>query len=609
MPIFEPSVFESNKFKEPLKDCRVIQRSEWLYEFEIPLRDDMIPGCIMLKEYGNRYCVSIEMLAKKFPKEYLHADEFKQKGSEGHVYMDRKTHERWLKKFCREKDVAGPTPEHSPKFFGKVSEVVATEPLVTPCHPNMVSREWVRQHPSKGKIKDNLGEVRSARTALDITPSDRQIQSQYVQKFTDDDEVQRISDEPIEEGELEPELVGSSSTAMEVFTREQMLSWPAKRLANRRTRLGKMQWRAQRAGRRHQVQICQQQLELVDAIQQERHWGKYFEPNYEETQSRQASAEAKSRGTLPSLRRPQIPSKVSGVSTVSNHLPRVPKRRKRIGSPPVLPPKFMRKISSDSFDLFESDSEFQKRNTVYSNVHNEHLLDFENKENMENISKTVQKKPKKSSVRNLSNKNRVKNVNKNVVKNKNVRKNRCKNVCNKNVHKNVRQNKNISNQKSNNASNNVCSSMDHGNKVKPERFDINIKNNSRTVKTSSFSSRKRSPVYRPKKLVSVKSDEENEELGFPDIWSEESPEFSDGSPNDPKIYLGGRFSDQSSPDSPRTAAMITGRALWYEPCTRREYAYKVRAYRAEGRPERPTNSPIGFFLPPSRRNQHSYSLD
>ena len=594
MPIFEPSVFEVDKFKEPLKDCRVIQRSEWLYEFEVPLRDDMIPGCIMLKDYGGRYCVSIEMLAKKFPGEYLHVEEFKSKGSEGHVYMSRQVHERWLRNFMRKEDVPIPTPDHSPKFFGKVSQVTAKDPLVTPIHPNMVSREWVRQHPSKGKIKDNLGEVRSARTALDIAPTEPKTSPSHVRKF-DDEEVQNISDEPIEEGEIQPEMVGGSSTAMEVFTREQMLSWPAKRLANRRTRLGKMQWRAQRAGRRHQVQVCQQQLELVDAIQQERHWGKYFEQDPEETQSRQASAEAKSRGTLPSLRRPQTQATTTGVSTVSDNFPRVPKRRKRSGSPPLLPLKFCRKKSSDSFDLFESDTEFQKRKTIYSNVDNTNSLCCDNKENLENVSKTVQKKPKRSVSRNFSGKNRVKNVVKSSCKN--VRKNFSKSASNTNV-----SNKNVYNKKCDN----VSASVNLGHKVKPKKLDIT---NSKTVKTSGFDSRKKSPVYRPNKAVSVDSNQLDEELGFLDIWSEQSPEFSDGSPNDPKIYLGGRFSDQSSPDSPRTAAMITGRALWYEPCTRREYAYKVRAYRAEGRPERPTNSPIGFFIPPSRRIQQSYSLD
>ena len=76
MPLFAPVLSESKKFLDPMQDARIIQRSEWLFELEIPIRDDMLPGMIFLKEYGGRYTVKLELLHKKFPDGYLFTDEY-----------------------------------------------------------------------------------------------------------------------------------------------------------------------------------------------------------------------------------------------------------------------------------------------------------------------------------------------------------------------------------------------------------------------------------------------------------------------------------------------------------------------------------------------------
>ena len=92
MPLFAPVLSESKKFLDPMQDARIIQRSEWLFELEIPIRDDMLPGMIFLKEYGGRYTVKLELLHKKFPDGYLFTDEFKAMAADQHVYINKHDH-------------------------------------------------------------------------------------------------------------------------------------------------------------------------------------------------------------------------------------------------------------------------------------------------------------------------------------------------------------------------------------------------------------------------------------------------------------------------------------------------------------------------------------
>ena len=96
MPYYAVSDFELKRFRDPLGDSRVVQRSDYVFEQEIPLRTDMIPGAIYLKEYDGRFVIKVELLYDRFPDSYLYAAQFRQEAAHGHVAVDKLTHERWL---------------------------------------------------------------------------------------------------------------------------------------------------------------------------------------------------------------------------------------------------------------------------------------------------------------------------------------------------------------------------------------------------------------------------------------------------------------------------------------------------------------------------------
>ena len=603
-----------------MKESRVIQRSEWLYELEIPLRNDMMPGMIILKDYKGRYTLRVEMLSKKFPDAYLYRDEFKKKGAEQHVYLDRKTHEKWLKRFMKEEDRQNPTPVSSPKYFGNSCQHECTDPLMTNKFPNLIHGDPTLHHPVDAPVKSNLGTCVEARTSLGPVPSEpvdtsdvphRQggfkVVSEEPQSV--DQEVVAISDDSIGQPDavVQPDIVGGSGEdgAMELFSRETMLQWTFKRLGNRRSRVVKMLSKARKAGREHQIRLCHEQLNLIDSVQRQNKYGRYSG----KTPSQQASDDEKTKGKLPPLRRPVIAGKTA-ATTVSNKLPLLPLRRD-LSKPPVLPKRkfIFRSQSSDSFDLFESETEFSKRKTI---------LDMPASDNV-----FVHSVPEKSNIKNKCTKSQIKsNIKSNVqskikIKPKNESKSKSKPVNDSKTNvkpkiKNVRQKtvvkrssqpkifKNFKPKSNVNKSNASHSKSDF---ALQNTFVAKVINAKSSHVYKSFNIRKTQPVARSElhsahSCVQETSDLDTEPMR--DDWTDESPEFSSGSAEDPKLYLGGKFSDQTSPDSPNTAAKINSKALWYAPCTRREYVYKMRAWKAEGRAGRPTNSPIGFYLPPSR---------
>ena len=593
MPLFEPSYYEMKKFKDALKEFRVIQRSEWLYEMELPMRSDMIPGVISVKEYNGKYAIRVELLYKKFPNIYFEADEFKQRGCEGHVYMDRPTHERWLKRFMDEEDRAMSTPQASPDFKGLEPSLRTSGHLITPQYPNEVQPEVRERHPAEAKVKVNLGSTRLARSAAfrDKPPRTAQSsshsrdhsrqQSRDTHQSTQAHVVpeDNIIDEPM------PEVVGGSGgdMTMELFTKEQMMSWSDKHLINRRGRLLKMQYRARRAGRYHQVDLCDRQLRLVDEVQQIKHCGRYAE---QRTQSREASAEAKEKGVMPSLRRP--------VTYHSSKLRESAQQRHHAETQQRHGDKQASKPTRKSVDMDEPQHVSNIEKGITRTVVNENYSFTKILVNSSSDSYDLFPE-EDNNVNNVSEMNLTHSLEVSV----------ANNLCKRKVNRSVlsRKNKTIT-KKSTKSSKTFARTAKEPSITKffPSNVKAPKQPNIRKTKPAPRSSR---AVFNDSiPLVTISNEQPNEshfDETQEDVYSDQSPEFSTGSPNDPKIYLGGRYSDQTSPDSPNTAALINSKALWYEPCSRREYAYKLRAWKAEGRLGRPTNSPIGFFLPPSRK--------
>ena len=656
MPLFEPAYQEVKRFKDALKEFRVIQRSEWLYEMEVPMRSDMIPGTVIMKEYNGKYTLRIELLHKKFPNTYFEADQFKQRGSESHVYLDRQTHERWLKRFLSEDDRAMSTPTKSPDFSGLAPSLRVSGPFCVPQYHNEIPEEITKHHPHDAPAKVNLGAVNFARVAYRDRSSSKGVvktlsskdveQSKSTSKSTsrhvsrrdqpreayviDDAPLDSISDTPIE-------IVGGSGTdrAMEIFSKQQMLPWSAKHLGNRKSRLIKMQMRASRAGRSHQVQVCAEQLILVDEVQRINKCGPYAEKL---SQSRQASAEAKNKGVPPSLRRP-LPHHDKVFVNRGHHKRDLHKSNQDTSD------QHKKQQLSHRYDSHHRDQHVRPHRDITNLPSNDPRLDKSCHVSDSNFSVTIENEFFTNNLMNLNNKNLNNNRNRNKT---------CKFLQNSSsesidlfdenfdISKTILSNTDIVSQNLSNFSklkvsvaNNRCkrtvknvlskrkTTVVKKSSKNPNSFARTRPFNQRSItnylsntnaKTSKWSSiRKTKPVFKPEAVMLENTmtpdpDEDNSNQMEQDEFIDDSPEFLTGSPNDPKMYLGGKFSDQSTPDSPRTAAVINSKALWYEPCTRREYEYKVRAWKAEGRIGRPTNSPLGFILPPSRRNAHSESI-
>ena len=567
MPLFAPVLNEIKKFLDPMQDSRVIQRSEWLFELEIPIREDMMPGMIFLKEYGaGRYAIKVELLYKKYPDGYLFVDEFKSMAADQHVYINKHDHERWLKNFMDPREKRAPTPTKTPPYSstqilsntpaqGPFFNHPIKEPLQTSKYPQRIDYAVMAEHPKDAPISYDYGESRPVRTHLGeppagpspftgqqqqqqrqqpattvVLPSQPTVVQSYEQSASSSSSfVQQPSTSSAAPRAVE--VVGGSDPegSVETHTLEVMLTWSFKQLGNRRSRLIKLQKKAKDMGRFHQFSIITEQLQLLSKAQRLNKFGTFAPKSNKASvdldadDSSSVVAELKSRrGVQPPLKRPGTIIAPRGdqfshrhhTSSVCTLVPVRPPRRHLL-VPPLLPPK----PDSDNNHINFSNSQLTN-NCEHDNdscsFFDEELDLFKGLSSKirKRLSKSTHRKPRKSSVR-----------------------------------------------------------------------------------VKSYSNVKSKPVHRSYPAEDILSPVFNQ--GGLDFSGEsaETSTFLEGSPSDPKIYLGGRFSDQSEPDSPTTAARINARALWYEPCTRLEYRYKLRAWRAEGLPGRPTNSPLKFTLP------------
>ena len=451
--------------------------------------------------------------------------------------------------------------------------------LFIPAEPQLVSGHIMNQHPTAAPADPYIGPVRPAIMDLDYKRRDPKLKSKQPLPVA-----RTPHHSPVEECVA----VGSShdTGTIELYTKSAMLEWSFKRLGNRRSRLMKLQNKAMRAHRRHQVEMISEQLALIEEVQEINKFGRYAE---QRSQSRAASQEAKDRGTEPPLRRPRVAGKSSvadkkTVSGRSSCVPVVPPRKSLSKNLPLLPPKklsIFRKESSDSSDWFAEKSPVfgGSRSNVINNSKNEN--------------KCV-KKPVFDNLSNVKSKSRV-----------TLSKAKAKTVSRKNLKQKPVLEISDSDISMFQKSVNLC--------------DQSIIRNKRVFIPKNFNFIKAKPVTRSglpclfdSRAESIQSLNTAQQMPVledsRDFCSDESPNFSEGSPNDPKLYLGGKFSDQSTSDSPETQAWINNRALWFEPCTRREYVYKMRAWRAEGRKGRPTNSPLNFEIPKSHKTECSKQI-
>ena len=541
MPLFAPVLSESKKFLDPMQDARIIQRSEWLFELEIPIRDDMLPGMIFLKEYGGRYTVKLELLHKKFPDGYLFTDEFKAMAADQHVYINKHDHERWLKNFMNPKEKRAPTPTKTPPYSSKqiISDTPAQGPfchhkcegpLYTSKYPEHIDPFTLDQHPKEGKVHYDYGECRPVRTRIGLPPQEPSPfpRDEPSTSATQGDDME-VSPPPSEV--TTREVVGGSGTdqSVDTYTLDEMLTWPFKRLGNRRSRLVKVQKKAKESGKLHLFALVTEQLQLLTKAQRINKFGSFAPESKKKKKNvdlddsdnddvSSVVAEARARkGVPPPLKRPgtiyptrkQIIAQREAQKSVCNLAPpRPPKPNLLIA--PSLPPKSI---------IFIND------NNRLPEVEHVNLKQFDFDANID-----------------------------------------------------------------------PCSFFDEEPKIL-KRLSARSKKPKRLTTKRPLQGPKSKPVHRSCPPVEILSPTFNSGGFNISGCSEESTAFSQGSPTDPKIYLGGRFSDQSEPDSPTTAARINARALWYEPCTRLEYRYKFKAWRAEGLPGRPTNSPLKFSIP------------
>ena len=534
MPLTAPAYHEVKKFMAPIKNSRIIQKSAWLFEMELPLRDDMVPGPVQIMEYNGRFTIKIHMLMKNFPSGYLAVQSFKQRALDGMVSLDEHAFKSWLSNFDggnNSSSVLTPHPATGQFHFDTYSG-----PVTIPSSPIPVNEAVLEKHPEQAPVKPYYGVV---------LPSD------IVMELSHMPAPQAISSSNISDNSTsgEPVVVGGSSqeATIEVYSKDEMLKWPYKRLGNRRSRLIKIQSKAKRSGRQHQVELISQQLSLIDRCQQINKFGRFAD---KKTISREASEEARDKGVMPPLRRPRPRSshhsRDYSPRRVSTLLPPVlPPRRSLTVIPPKLPPKLAAflKSSSDSIDLF---ADIPQRDL--SPVQFAHFK----------INKNINAKTKsKSKTKNIKKVSSRKKSDKTILQ-----------TCNNNV--------------------SALKQSSISDFVAPISKSHNIIKSRPVTRSASHCL-----------LDSTVSDIARDTESILD-WSDASPVFDQGSPNDPKVYLGGKFSDQTSPDSPGTQLRINSKALWYEPCTRREYAYKYRAWKAEGKSGRPTNSPLRFQIPPSR---------
>ena len=572
MPLFAPVLSEVNKFIDPMKESRIIQRSEWLFELEVPIRNDMVPGMVFIKEYGGQYTVKMQLLHKKFPDGYLFVDEFKAMAADQHVYINKHDHERWLKNFMNPREQRAPTPTKTPPYSssqvlsdtpaqGPFTKYRVEGPLRTSKYPQRIDPNIVEQHPKDAKVQYDYEESRPMRDRLGLPPD-------KPSPFPRDppavphhqppvEEPQQHQQQHQEEGELSGsdndmdvspppsagyEVVGGSSDtgSVETYPMEEMLTWTFKRLGNRRSRLVKMQKKAKDAGRLHTFAIVTEQLRLITKCQRINKFGSFatnpalqrknVDMDADDNSSVVAEVRAK-QGIPPPLKRPgtiyptrkEIAAQRAAQAVCIDTPLRPFKRDKFV--PPSLPPRQVI-ISTNN-------------NNNVSNSLTDQCTFFDE-------SPIIFKR--------LATKIKIENKTKNKI------------------------NTNIKSKK------------------------LSLNNKSKIVKSKLKKSRakivkKAKPVQRSYPSAVVTSPVFNQGGFNISLVSQDSLAFSEGSPNDPKVYLGGRFSDQSDPDSPTTAARINAKALWYEPCTRLEYRYKLRAWQAEGLPGRPTNSPLKFSLP------------
>ena len=176
---YVPPKNEYDRFMEPLKHTRIIQRSHFLFEMEIPIRTDCIAGAVFKKIYsGNRFAIKVELLYKGYPERSEYQQFFESRALENVCYIKKHDHEHFLKMFMDEPERSMPTPTTSPnvpkqkifsyhdKSSGVFFPLQKQIPLQVPRTPIYVDLNTLTYHPQDAPLPIDRGSTIAAPTTI-----------------------------------------------------------------------------------------------------------------------------------------------------------------------------------------------------------------------------------------------------------------------------------------------------------------------------------------------------------------------------------------------------------------------------------------------------------
>ena len=176
---YVPPKTEYDRFMEPLKHTRIIQRSHFLFEMEIPIRSDCIAGAVFKKIYsGNRFAIKVELLYKGYPERTQYQQFFESRALENVCYTKKHEHEHFLKMFMDEPECNQPTPTQSPnapkskifshhdKSSGVFFPFQQQMPLQIPRVPKYIDLNQLTFHPQDAPLTMDRGPTITAPTTI-----------------------------------------------------------------------------------------------------------------------------------------------------------------------------------------------------------------------------------------------------------------------------------------------------------------------------------------------------------------------------------------------------------------------------------------------------------
>ena len=126
-----PAWPEAKRFLDPMKFTRIIMRSDYLWQIEIPMRPDFIPGLIEKKHYGGtRWTIKIDLLRFDTPINAAMRDEWYMRARSQHVNINILDDEIFRSKFIPGADPSQATHlEYVPTSQQLFSRGSATGPI------------------------------------------------------------------------------------------------------------------------------------------------------------------------------------------------------------------------------------------------------------------------------------------------------------------------------------------------------------------------------------------------------------------------------------------------------------------------------------------------